>query len=96
VEHLGEVEALRFIMETRSSGTFRGSCGIYFMKTTRKRERLGEVEASRFVKTTRRRGKYRRIWSFNILGLVTTKTVHVLASTLLCFVRFKIWTECFM
>ena len=38
------------------------------------------------MKTTRSHGKCRRIWSFNILGLVTSKTVHILARRLIMFV----------
>jgi hypothetical protein len=68
---------------TPRNGTFRGGWGFYFIKTTRNRERLGEVGASRFVKTTRCRGKFRRIWIFNILGLVTNQIVHIRVS---CYV----------
>ena len=38
------------------------------------------------MKTTRCRGKFRTIWSFNILGLVTNKTVHIPSSRLIMFV----------
>ena len=58
MENLLEVEALWFIMEIRSSGTFRGSWGFYFIKTTRNRERLGEVGALRVIMATRSSGKF--------------------------------------
>jgi len=54
-----EVEALCFIMEARSGGTFRGSWGFYFIKTTRNRERLGDVGALQFIMATRSSGTFR-------------------------------------
>jgi hypothetical protein len=77
-------------METRSSVIFRGSLSFYFIKTTGNRERLGEVEVSRFCP-----GKYRRIWSFNILGLLTNKIVDVLASTLVCLFLLQVMDRMF-
>jgi len=60
--------------------------GLLFYKDDTKYGTFRRSWGFTLVKTTRSHGKCRRIWSFNILGLVTSKTVHILARRLIMFV----------